>query len=105
MPPETFLYMLARSRCIVGNSSTGIREASFLGVPTVNIGTRQLGRDCGANVIHVGHDQREISEALERQLANGRYDSSSVYGDGDAGPRIAELLASEKLETEKKLAY
>lgn len=105
MPPETFLYMLANSRCIIGNSSVGIREASFLGVPTINIGSRQLGRDCGKNVIQVGHNQREISDALERQLANGRYDSDPVYGDGKAGPRIAELLAVEELTTEKKLAY
>lgn len=105
MPPETFLYMLANSRCIIGNSSTGIREASFLGLPTVNIGSRQLGRDCGTNVIHVEHDQREIGEALERQLVRGRYESDPVYGDGSAGPRIAELLAVEELPTEKKLAY
>jgi UDP-hydrolysing UDP-N-acetyl-D-glucosamine 2-epimerase len=105
MPPETFLYMLANSRCIIGNSSTGIREASFLGVPTVNIGSRQRGRECGRNVIHVDHNQREIGDALERQLANGRYESDPVYGDGSAGPRIAELLAAEKLTTEKKLAY
>ena len=105
MPPETFLYMLANSRCMVGNSSTGIRETSFLGVPTVNIGSRQRGRDCGKNVIHVGHSQREISEALERQLANGRYESDPIYGEGRAGSRIAELLAAEELTTEKKLAY
>ena len=105
MPPETFLYMLANSRCIVGNSSTGIREASFLGVPSINIGTRQLGRDCGRNVIHVDHRQRDIGEVLERQLANGRYESDPVYGDGNAGPRIAELLAAQELQTEKKLAY
>ena len=105
MPPETFLYMLANSRCIIGNSSTGIRESSYLGVPTVNIGSRQLGRECGKNVIHVGHDQREIGDALERQLAAGRYESDTVYGDGKAGPRIADLLAFEELTTEKKLAY
>ena len=105
MPPETFLYMLANSKCIIGNSSTGIRESSYLGVPTVNIGSRQLGRECGKNVIHVGHDQREIGEALERQLAAGRYESDTVYGDGKAGPRIADLLAFEELTTEKKLAY
>ena len=105
MPPETFLYMLAHSRCMVGNSSTGIRETSFLGVPTVNVGSRQRGRDCGQNVIHVGHDQREISEALERQLANGLYESDPVYGDGSAGPRIADFLVAEELSTEKKLAY
>jgi UDP-hydrolysing UDP-N-acetyl-D-glucosamine 2-epimerase len=105
MPPETFLYMLANSRCMVGNSSTGIRETSFLGVPTVNIGSRQSGRDCGQNVIHVGHNQREIGDALDRQLATGRYESDPVYGDGRAGPRIADLLVVEELTTEKKITY
>src|SRR5690242_11195944 len=105
MPPETFLSLMARSRCIIGNSSAGIREASFLGVPAINIGSRQLGRDCGINVMHVGHDHREIGSALQQQLAHGHYQSDSVYGDGLAGPRIADLLASLPLPTEKKLAY
>jgi UDP-hydrolysing UDP-N-acetyl-D-glucosamine 2-epimerase len=105
MPPETFLHLLARARCILGNSSTGIREASFLGTPAINIGTRQLGRDCGSNVIHVPHDRRAIAEAFENQLAHGRYESDFVYGDGTAGPRIAALLATQELTTEKKLAY
>ena len=105
MPPETFLHMLTNSRVIIGNSSTGIREASFLGVPAINIGTRQAGRDCGKNVMHVGHVQREISEALEKQLVHGRYESDPIYGDGRSGPRIAELLAVEDLPIEKKLAY
>jgi UDP-hydrolysing UDP-N-acetyl-D-glucosamine 2-epimerase len=105
MPPETFLHLLARARCILGNSSTGIREASFLGTPAINIGTRQLGRDCGTNVIHVPHNRGVIGEAFERQLAHGRYECDFVYGDGTAGPRIAHLLAVEELTTEKKLAY
>lgn len=105
MPPEIFLHLLARARCILGNSSTGIREASFLGTPAINIGTRQLGRDCGSNVIHVPHDRRAIGEAFENQLVHGRYEIDCVYGDGTAGPRIAHLLAVEELTTEKKLAY
>jgi UDP-N-acetylglucosamine 2-epimerase len=105
MPPETFLSQQARARCIIGNSSAGIRESSFLGVPAINIGSRQLGRDCGLNVMHVQHDGREIASALEQQLARGHYQSDSVYGDGLAGPRIADLLAGLDLTTEKKLAY
>jgi len=74
-------------------------------VPAINIGSRQLGRDCGVNVMHVEHDRREISSALKQQLARGHYPSDSVYGDGVAGQRIADLLASVDLTTEKKLAY
>ena len=51
------------------------------------------------------HDRKAIAEAFERQLAHGRYESDFVYGDGMAGPRIADLLAVEELTTEKKLAY
>jgi UDP-hydrolysing UDP-N-acetyl-D-glucosamine 2-epimerase len=105
MPPETFLYLLSRARCIVGNSSVGIRESSYLGVPCVNIGSRQAGRDCGAHVAHVAYDRKAIASALQDQLAHGRYESDPIYGDGTAGPRIADLLASEELLTEKKLAY
>jgi UDP-hydrolysing UDP-N-acetyl-D-glucosamine 2-epimerase len=105
MPPEPFLYLLSKAKCIVGNSSAGIREASYLGVPAINIGSRQAGRDCGRNVIHVPHSQHDISDALERQFSNGPYESDPLYGDGNAGPRIAQLLAMEELSTEKKLAY
>src|SRR5262249_15596005 len=48
MMPEDFLRVLNSAKCLVGNSSVGIRECSYLGVPVVNIGTRQAGRDRGA---------------------------------------------------------
>jgi UDP-hydrolysing UDP-N-acetyl-D-glucosamine 2-epimerase len=105
MPPEPFLHLLSRARCIIGNSSAGVREASFFGTPAINIGTRQAGRDCGKNVVHVPHHRRAIAEAFANQLQHGPYDSDPVYGDGMAGPRIAHLLAMETLTTEKKLAY
>jgi UDP-hydrolysing UDP-N-acetyl-D-glucosamine 2-epimerase len=105
MPPEAFLYLLSKSRCIVGNSSTGIRESSYLGVPAIDIGTRQAGRSRGHNVVHIDHSVHEISRALEKQLARGPFESDPVYGDGKAGKRIADLLAVEQLTTEKKLAY
>ncbi len=53
-----FLRLLYNCRCLVGNSSVGIRECSFLGVPVVNIGTRQTGRDRGANVFDVSPTAR-----------------------------------------------
>ena len=59
--PEDFLKLMIRSRCIVGNSSVSIREASFLGVPAVNIGSRQQFRERGLNVIDVDHDRHEIA--------------------------------------------
>jgi UDP-hydrolysing UDP-N-acetyl-D-glucosamine 2-epimerase len=103
MPPENFLKLVNRSACVVGNSSVGIRECSFLGVPAVNIGTRQAGRDRGRNVIDIRHDRSEIANAIRRQLEIGRYLPESLYGDGHAGERIANLLATVEISIEKRL--
>lgn len=105
MAPDDFLRLVHNSRCLVGNSSAGIRECSFLGVPSVDIGTRQGGRDRGPNVVAVGHDRRAIAEAIDEQLANGRYLTSTLYGNGGAGERIARLLADSPLRIDKRLTY
>lgn len=105
LTPEDFLRLLRRCRCLVGNSSVGIRECSYLGVPVVNIGTRQIGRDRSPNVIDVGHDRREIITAIRSHWAHGPYPSSPLYGDGKAGLRIADLLAAEPLTIEKMIQY
>ena len=103
--PEDFLRTLINSKCIIGNSSVAIRECSFLGVPAVNIGTRQNGRDRGTNVIDVNYDINEIKSAIQRQIKNVLRASEPVYGDGNAGQRIADLLATIKLTIHKQLTY
>jgi UDP-N-acetylglucosamine 2-epimerase len=105
MPPEDFLRLLSDAQVIVGNSSAAIREASFLGVPAVDIGVRQSGRERGDNVIHVDHDRASIRAAVEEQIRQGRYPSSTLYGDGQAGRRIAKILAEAPLTIEKRLQY
>jgi len=105
MAPIDFLKLLHNSRCLVGNSSVGIRECSYLGVPVVNIGTRQAGRDRGDNVVDVGYDRDAIASAVDRHLRNGRCARSPLYGDGKAGPRIAARLAEAELRIEKQLTY
>jgi len=105
MSPEDFLRVVFHSRCIVGNSSVAIRECSFLGVPAVNIGTRQAGRDRSNNVIDVDYDRRQIAEAVQHHIMNGRPTPNRLYGDGQAGGRIANLLATVKLSVDKRLTY
>jgi len=105
MRSEDFLRLIFNTRCVVGNSSVGIRECAFLGVPVVNIGSRQAGRERGSNVIDVGHDRTSIQTAIHRQSEHGRYPPSHLYGDGTAGQRIAELLACRELTFEKRLTY
>ena len=105
MSPEDFITVLGSSKCLVGNSSVGIRESSYIGVPTVNVGTRQSGRDRGPNILDVRHDVKEIVSAVQQHLINGQYPSSDLYGDGHAGERIADLLAEIPLDIDKKIAY
>jgi len=105
MPPEDFLSLLYCSGGIVGNSSVAIREASYLGVPAVNVGDRQAGRERGANVADVAYDADAITAAVQRQLAHGPYRSDSLYGDGRAGDRIAALLGTLPRRIDKRLTY
>jgi UDP-hydrolysing UDP-N-acetyl-D-glucosamine 2-epimerase len=95
VPPVEFLRELIGAACVVGNSSVGIRECSYLGVPVVNIGTRQQGRERADNVIDVGHDAGAIERAIRDQIAHGPYASSTLYGDGEAGKYIAEIVAMQ----------
>lgn len=103
--PEDYVLLLANASCIVGNSSSGLREGAFLGTPCVNIGSRQDGRERAANVIDVKYDSLEIISAIDHQLKHGHYTSSDLVGDGTAGKQIAEVLATTKLKIQKQISY
>lgn len=105
MEPEDFLRLLKAAQCLVGNSSVGIRECSYLGIPVVNIGTRQQGRTRGKNVLDVDHQEEHIVEMVKKQIAHGKYPGESIYGNGDAGNRIAEALFRSPLRYDKKICY
>ena len=105
MEPNDFLKLLTNSKCLIGNSSVGIRECSYLGVPVVNIGTRQNRRKRGNNVIDVAYNKDKIKTAIEERIANTAITSESIYGDGDAGTKIAETLANITLEFHKTITY
>jgi len=105
MSPEDFLRLLCGATAIVGNSSVAIRECSYLGVPAVNIGSRQLGRERGQNVIDVDHDRKEISDAVQTHIRRGRPTRDFLYSDGKAGGRIADCLSKVELKIEKRLTY
>jgi UDP-hydrolysing UDP-N-acetyl-D-glucosamine 2-epimerase len=105
LPPEDFLRLLNESLCIVGNSSVGIRECSHMGVPTINIGSRQQGRERGANTLDVPYERSAILSAIQRAVKEGCRKSDPLYGDGESGARIADLLAEVKFSIEKRLTY
>ena len=105
MIPSDFLKLLYNSKCIVGNSSVGIRECAYLGVKAVNIGKRQEGRDRGNNVIDVGYDEFEIKNAIKSQINSKKLKKDFIYGDGNSGTRIAQVLANTTLKYSKILQY
>jgi UDP-hydrolysing UDP-N-acetyl-D-glucosamine 2-epimerase len=104
-PVETFIRLMKSAACLVGNSSAPIREGAFIGTPAVNIGTRQQGRDRGPNVVDVPNDRNAIVDAVRKQIAHGPYPSDHLYGDGQAGGRVADVLARVPLRVQKRIFY
>ena len=105
MEPNDFLRLLVNSKCLIGNSSVGIRECAFLGVPVVNIGTRQNMRQRGNNVLDTHYDKDAIIEAIKERVATNEIESSKIYGDGKSGEKIAEVLAKTTLTFHKTIFY
>jgi len=103
--PEDYARVLNNAVCCVGNSSSFIREGSFLGVPAVVLGDRQEGREHGQNVTGAGYDAGEIYRAVVRQIDHGRYASEKLFGFGNAGQRIAEKLRDIELPIRKRMTY
>ena len=100
--PEEFISVLSNSLCIIGNSSSGIREASRTGTPSVVLGARQNGREFSDNVVYLPDFNLDtIITAIRKQIEHGKYSLSELYGDGFAGKRIAEILCTTDLKIEK----
>ena len=105
MEPNDFLRLIKNSKCLVGNSSVGIREASFLGVPVVNIETRQNRRQRGKNVVDVMYDKEAIKAAILNRVSVSSLNSEHIYGDGNSGERIADVIAKATLTFHKTISY
>lgn len=105
MESNDFLKLLVNSKCLIGNSSVGIRECAFLGVPVVNIGTRQNRRQRGGNVIDTDYQKNKILEAVNTQLNKTLRENSMIYGEGNSGITIANILADIELRFHKTITY
>ncbi len=105
MIPKDFLRLLKNAIALVGNSSAGIRECAFLGVKSVNIGKRQNGRDRGKNVVDADYDRIKIKAAILELMSSEICEPDYLYGKGDSGKKIAEILAEVELRYYKKLYY
>jgi UDP-hydrolysing UDP-N-acetyl-D-glucosamine 2-epimerase len=102
VPATDFIALLAHAACLIGNSSAGIKECSYLGTPVVNIGARQQGRLTAAHVAHVGYEPEAIGAAIATQLAHGRYEPSTIYFKDGTSDRIVDLLVKTPLYTQKR---
>jgi GDP/UDP-N,N'-diacetylbacillosamine 2-epimerase (hydrolysing) len=113
LPRREYLSLMKLAAVMVGNSSSGIVEAPSLGLPAVNIGIRQEGRERGANVIDTGYDKKVIIKAVNKALTDtaflaGVKKCRNPYGDGKASRRMAEILSKVEITPQliqKKITY
>ena len=105
LPIEQYVYLMKKTSCLVGNSSSAIREGAFIGTPSVNIGTRQNRRERGKNVIDVNHNADEIYDSILKQIKSNRYPMDPIYGDGSAGVKIAKILSECSWKIQKVITY
>jgi UDP-hydrolysing UDP-N-acetyl-D-glucosamine 2-epimerase len=87
LPAETYLWLMKRTACLV------------------NVGSRQTMRERGANVIDAAHDRLSVETAIRAHLAHGPFVSEPIYGDGKAGARIADILATKTVDVQKRITY
>jgi len=102
LEPDQFTGLLQKTSCLIGNSSAGIKEAGFLGVPVVNIGSRQNGRMRGSNVIDAEYDPAQIHRAITQQIEHGRYERSTMYHKERCAQTMADILATVPLYSQKR---
>ena len=105
IPPDEYLKILASAACAVGNSSSFVRDAGYFGTPIVLVGNRQNHRECDEHVTRVVPERQAIADAIKAQLAHGRYERSTLYGDGRVCERVVPRLREIELYRQKHLAY
>jgi UDP-N-acetylglucosamine 2-epimerase (non-hydrolysing)/GDP/UDP-N,N'-diacetylbacillosamine 2-epimerase (hydrolysing) len=113
LPRRDFLGVMAAADVVVGNSSSGIIEAPSFGLPVVDVGPRQAGRERAENVVSVPHDERQIRGAVDRCLTDDAVRARAAscdnpYDYGGAGTRIVARLADVDLDDRlhrKRLTY
>lgn len=93
-----FLGLLRDAAVLVGNSSSGIIEAGAFGTPVVNVGSRQAGRERGANAVDTPHDRSAIESAVRESLRRGRVAADHPYSKLETARTIARLLSETNFD-------
>lgn len=98
---KEFYSLIAHSSALVGNSSCGIIESPYFGIPVVNIGIRQKGRERANNIIDVPHNSSRIKEAIKKAVRHGSYfDLYNPYSLPNTDKKIASILAHIPIKQE-----
>lgn len=102
LPRLEFVNLLRHADVLVGNSTCGITEAPLLGLPVVNVGLRQFGREIADNIVFAPYNKREIVSAIHHVLTDRRFRRKlarkrSPYGDGRTDSQIAKILSTVEL--------
>lgn len=102
---EAFLVMMKHASFMAGNSSAGIREAPFYGIPTVNVGTRQNGRSNNYDIINTSYDKDKIKTALLKAVTH-KVSNQHLFGDGKSDEKFFEILSNQNYwETSKQKIF
>jgi UDP-N-acetylglucosamine 2-epimerase len=102
MTPTDYLRAVYNCAAVIGNSSSGIIEAPALGVPTVNIGCRQEGRQHGPSVFDAKPTAKNIEFGINWALGYN-YKFTNPYGTAGASAKIADILMNTEIEMVKRI--
>lgn len=106
LPIKDYASLLSNTACIVGNSSSAIRDCSYIGTPAVNIGSRQNSRLKSKNVLDVKNNAKDILKAINIQLKRKKFPPSKLYGSGNAAKKIISIILKTKhINVQKKISY
>jgi UDP-N-acetylglucosamine 2-epimerase (hydrolysing) len=89
---EYYLTALKNAKMIIGNSSSGVRESSYFGVPAINLGTRQKGRSESKNIINCDYDFIKINDIINKNYGK-RFESTEEFGEGESGSKFKKVLS------------
>ena len=92
---EYFLTILKNSKFIIGNSSAGIREAPFFGVPTINVGSRQNNRARGHSILNIDFNSEQIISAIKK-VNKIKKNPSKLFGYGDSAVKFYKIIKKNK---------
>lgn len=99
IPSMRFLYfskLLQNAACIVGNSSAGVREAPFFGVPSIDVGNRQKNRSDAPSIINVSAMELAGDTSLIFEVWNNRYPKCTDFGEGNASKKFAQIISTQQ---------